>query len=484
MQDLVVVVNLNGAACRMVAQKLRAEHFYCRIVSANCAVEDIHRMHARGILLAAGVSGEPAEIPFLMDYLQTGLPMLCVGDSALTLCQTLGGTLLPPAAQEGAMQIQLDAADELLSGMEDTDRYQPQVRYMTISGEQAAPIATTEGGLLGFHARHREVWGFSFQMERNDPFTSHLLIRFCQNICGCTAWWTNQALIDRAREEIDRAANGGHALCSLSGGIDSGVCAVLGNLAIGHRLHCIFIDSGLLRKGESEQVMAYYHDQLGLNLRRIDAREEFLAALSGVTDPAEKERIVTERMMSILSREAAAIEDIRLVIQGTNVSDTLYHPHTGSTIDGLPIIEPVRELFKDEIRQVGQELGMPSELVNRQPFPGSGLASRILADVTPERLDVLREVDDIFRREVEDSNQHKRLWQYFAALAPSPFVSGSYVVTLRAVQAAEGAGGNMARFTPDLLERVTAQILSHCPQVQRVMYDLTPSKSYQRANQA
>ena len=450
MQDLVVVVNLNGSACRMMAQKLRAEHFYCRIVSSACAAEDIQRMGARGIVLAAGVSGEAADVPFLMDYLQTGLPMLCVGDSALSLCQTLGGELSEPVPQDGAMQIHLDASDALLDGMEDTDRYQPTARFMSLDGAQATPIATTDGGMLGFHASRRDVWGFSFQLERNDPFSSHLLVSFCQNICGCTAWWTNQALIDRAREEIDRAANGGSALCSLSGGIDSGVCAVLGNLAIGHKLHCIFIDTGLLRKNESEQVMAYYHDNLGLNLRRIDAREEFLTALAGVSDPAEKERIVTERLMSILSREAAAIDDIRLVIQGTNVTDTLYRPHTGSTIDG--------------------------------PFPGSGLASRIMADVTAERLDILREADDIFRHDVEDSNQNKRLWQYFAALALSPFPAGGYVVTLRAVQTAEGAAGNTARFTADLLERVTAHVLAQCPKVQRVFYDLTPSKSYKRAN--
>lgn len=288
MQDLVVVVNLNGSACRMMAQKLRAEHFYCRIVSSACAAEDIQRMGARGIVLAAGVSGEAADVPFLMDYLQTGLPMLCVGDSALSLCQTLGGELSEPVPQDGAMQIHLDASDALLDGMEDTDRYQPTARFMSLDGAQATPIATTDGGMLGFHASRRDVWGFSFQLERNDPFSSHLLVSFCQNICGCTAWWTNQALIDRAREEIDRAANGGSALCSLSGGIDSGVCAVLGNLAIGHKLHCIFIDTGLLRKNESEQVMAYYHDNLGLNLRRIDAREEFLTALGRCQRPGGK----------------------------------------------------------------------------------------------------------------------------------------------------------------------------------------------------
>ena len=229
-----------------------------------------------------------------------------------------------------------------------------------------------------------------------------------------------------------------------------------------------------LPQWESIPDFGLYMDQVVLLLER------YLRIIPPVNE--EKERIVTERLMSILSREAAAIDDIRLVIQGTNVTDTLYRPHTGSTIDGLPIIEPVRELFKDEIRQVGQELGMPAVLVNRQPFPGSGLASRIMADVTAERLDILREADDIFRHDVEDSNQNKRLWQYFAALALSPFPDGGYVVTLRAVQTAEGAAGNTARFTADLLERVTAHILAQCPKVQRVFYDLTPSKSYKRAN--
>ena len=157
MQDLVVVVNLNGSACRMMAQKLRAEHIYYRIVSSACAAEDIQRMGARGIVLAAGVSGEAADVPFLMDYLLTGLPMLCVGDSALSLCQTLGGELSEPVPQDGAMQIHLDASDALLDGMEDTDRYQPTARFMSLDGAQATPIATTDGGMLGFPASRRDV---------------------------------------------------------------------------------------------------------------------------------------------------------------------------------------------------------------------------------------------------------------------------------------------------------------------------------------
>lgn len=480
MQDLLVVVNLDGAACRLMAQRLRAEHVYCRIVSASCAVEDIQRMEARGIILAAGSKGAPVQVPGMMSYLHTGLPMLCMGDAALTLCQTLGGKLTAPTEEGGILPFTFDATDRLLRDAEDADRYQSAGPFMAFPGTQATPVATVNGQILGFRASGRDAWGLAFQLERNDPFSSQLLIRFCQDICGCQLWWSTQAFIDRAREEIDRAARGGTALCSLSGGVDSGVCAVLGNLALGSRLHCIFIDTGLLRKDEPEQVMAYYHDALGLNLRCIDAREEFMAALSGVIDPQEKERIVTERLMSILSREAQALPDIRLIIQGTNITDTALTNQTGGTLNGIPLIEPVRELFKDEIRMVGQELGMPAELAQRQPFPGSGLASRILCAVSEEKLRILRECDDLFRHEVESSNQHRRLWQYFAALAESPLPGGGLMITLRAVQATEGAGGNTARLTSDLLERVTAMILSRFPEVQRVMYDLTPSRSYAR----
>ncbi len=484
MQDMVVIVNLNASACRLMAQKLRAEHIYCRIVSSICTAEDIQHMGARGILLAADVSGEAESVPHLKDYLQTGLPMLCMGDSALTLCETLGGSLSTSVVSESTMQIHIDTQDVLLSGMDDTDRYQPTIRAMNLDASLAAPIATSDDGLLGFHANQRSVWGFSFRLERNDPFSTHLLLNFVLNVCGCTPWWTNQMLIDRARDEISRAASGGNALCCLSGGIDSGVCAVLGNLAIGHKLHCIFIDTGLLRKNEAEQVMAYYHDSLGLNLQRINEQETFIKALAGVTDSAEKDRIVLDLLTKILSREAAAIDDVRLIIQGTNVADTLLHPHPSDySINGIPVVEPVRELFKDEIRQIGKELGLPPELVSRQPFPASGLASRIMAEVTNKRLETLRTADDIFRREVDESNQNKRLWQYYAALALSPIYSKGDLIILRAVQTVEGTGGNTARFTSDLLERVTSRILKQCPTVRRVLYDLTPSRSYQRSIQ-
>ncbi len=479
MRDMVVLISLDSTAGRAMARKLRAEHVYCRVLPAGTAAEEILRQEALGILLAGGSTGEPAAVPLMKDYLQSGLPMLCMGDAALTLCQTLGGTLGERAQTGGVAQVRFDAADALFEDVEAGERYLPAFRPMLLNASQGSVCAQVDAGCLGFRVVQRSVWGLAFPIERNDPSSTRLLLNFCHNVCGCTLWWSSQAFIERAREEIERVADGGDALCALSGGVDSGVCAMLGNMALGHRLHCIFVDTGLLRKDEGDQVMAFYEDQVGLNVRRIDAQEEFLSALQGVTDPLEKERIVHTHLRQRLAQEAAQWPSVRVILQGTNLTDRQWPlPSLSETSTGLRLLAPVRELFKDEIRHVGEDLGLPPAMIQRQPFPGSGLALRMLCEVTPERLRVLREADALFRREVEESGQNRRLWQYFASLAKSPLPDGGLVVTLRAVQAVEGTAAVAARLPSDLLEHVTQLILSRCPEVQRVLYDLTPSKSY------
>ena len=334
--------------------------------------------------------------------------------------------------------------------------------------------------MVGLRVRQRDVYGLAFPLERNDPSTVQLLTNFCCRKCGCTRWWSERAFIEEAKTAIAEAADGGDALCALSGGVDSGVCALLGSLALGTRLHCIFVDTGLLREGEAEEVMEAYQLQLGLNVRRIDARAEFMLALQGVTDPGETERIIRSLLRDILRREAKAIPGVTLLLRGTNYADTPSPEDNAALLDGLRVIEPVRELFKDEIRHVGESLGLPQSMTSRQPFPGSGLASRIMASVTAERLAILREADAIFRKEIEAAGLHRRLWQYFAALALSPLPGGGVMIILRAVQAVEGGSGMPARLPSDLLERVTEDILRTCPDVQRVFYDYTPSKTYAR----
>jgi GMP synthase (glutamine-hydrolysing) len=286
-------------------------------------------------------------------------------------------------------------------------------------------------------------------------------------------------------DEIRRVVGEGTALCAISGGVDSGVCAMLGHKAIGMRLKCIFVDTGLLRKGESDFVMSFYRDALGLNIVRVDAADRFLRELSGIVDSERKSLIVMRLLQEILNAEVSKTPDVNVLLQGTNYSD--YDViSAGETPISMSmrskkaiLVEPVRELFKDEIRRVGEEMGMPLELTSRQPFPGAGLAMRILGDVTSQRLQVLREADAIFLEEVAQSGQGKRLWQHFAVLSDMALggLSGM-AICLRAVHASESSPAMAARLPFDLLERVSSRILKALPQVVRVVYDLTPSRNF------
>lgn len=479
MRDFIILINADDAVSRSMARRLRAEHIGCRVMPAAVKAEELLNQDVLGILVAAASTGLPAELPHLRDYLQSGLPMLCMGDAALTLCELLGGTLSDRPLPGGVEQVRFSPDSGIFGGIEDGERYLHACRHMTLPEDQALPCAETDGGVLGFRVHQRDVWGLALQLERNDPGGTLLLMNFCRDVCGASEWWNSQTFIELAKEAISQAAGDGDALCALSGGVDSGVCALLGHMALGSRLHCIFVDTGLLRKGEAAQVMDFYSLQTGLELRRVDASAEFMAALAGVSDPREKERIIFQLLREVLHREVAAIPNIRLLIQGTNYHDVQKNSAFPLDVmsDEVQIVEPVRELFKDEVRHIGEELGMSTQMLLRQPFPGSGLASRILSDVTPEKLAIVREADAIFRYEIDENNHGRRLWQFYAELGDSADREG-YVVTLRAVQAVDGDGGMAARLPNDLLERVTLEILNRCPQVSRVLYDLTPSKSY------
>lgn len=480
MSDMVILIEADSKACRSMARKLRTEHIYCRILPAATG-DAVQGQEVRGILLAGGDQGEPAAIPHLDSLLATGLPVLAMGDAALTLALHLGCSLGEKAAEPGVFPVHFESAENLFADITANERYIPACRCMTLSAA-CHPIAQTEGGILGFRAAGKSVYGLGFLPETNDPDGTQLLINFCTNICGCTLWWSRQVFMERAREGIQAACpDEAEALCAISGGIDSGVCAVLGNQAIGHRLHCLFIDTGLLRKGESEEVLSLYRDTLGLNVECVDASEEIRAALQGIASARAKARIIHELLQDIIRHEVERMPQVKVLLQGTNYADTLDAPADVHSA-GLTIVEPVRELFKDEIRRVGEDLLLPAALIQRQPFPGSGLALRILSEVTEEKLSLLREADAIFRQEVEAAGQNKRLWQYYATLADNPEPIGAgYIIILRAVQVIDGNVAVASRLPHDLLERTTESILTSLPAVSRVLYDFTPSKSYARS---
>lgn len=486
MRDMVVLINLDGRASRSMARKLRAEGVYCKVLPAETTAEEIAAQEALGVILVGGESGEAVSCSALPDLLDTGLPVLAMGNAALGLCLALNGSLSVNTESAGAVQVHYTGEDPILRDVEDGERYLPACRYLAPPA-MAQNLALGEGGILGFRAGEQPVYALAFQPENNDPDGTRLLLNFCCNVCGCTLWWNDRAFIERATQELARCAGDSEALCAISGGVDSGVCAMLGNLALGSRLHCIFVDTGLLREDEADRVMRQFQEEMGVPVTRIDAQEEFLTALADVVDPCEKERIIFAHLRAILRREVSQRPNVRMIIQGTNYSDTLDSaPPMQLENQGahVRIAEPVRELFKDEIRLVGEELGMPAAICRRQPFPGSGLAMRIMQAVTPERLAVLRKADAIFRQEIEDAGQNKRLWQYYATLCedPVPGVDGCIII-LRAVLATEGDTAVAARLPVDLTERTTERILSSLPQVTRVLYDLTPSRIYARISQ-
>lgn len=480
MHDLVVLIEADSRACRSMARKLRAEHLYCRILPAAAQGDDVLRHGARGIVLAGADSGEPAVIPHLDSLLATGLPVLAMGDAALALALSMGCTLGSKADAPGVFSVRFESAKELFGDVTGNERYLPACRTMLLSAA-CHPIAQTDAGMLGFRAAGKAIYGLGFLPEANDPDGTGLLMNFCTNLCGCSLWWSRQTFAEEARKAIQAACPGeAEALCAISGGVDSGVCAVLSQQALGQRLHCLLIDTGLLRKGEAEEVLRQYRDELGLNVTLVDASQQVLSALEGITGARAKNRIIHDLLQEIIRHEAAALPQVKVLIQGTNYADTLDAP-ADIISDGLTIVEPVRELFKDEIRRVGEDLLMPAAVIQRQPFPGSGLALRILSAVTTEKLEILREADAIFRQEIEAAGQNKRLWQYYATLADNPDPMGDgFVVILRAVQAIDGNLAVASRLPHDLLERVTSDIIAALPRVERVLYDFTPSKSYAR----
>ncbi len=480
MRDRIVLVNTSNAACSSVARKLRAEHIYCRVLSAEDALQDLQQPGAKGIIIPGDSTGEAAENPNYAALLKCGLPLLAMGDAALSLCTLLGGSLGEKAGEPTVVQVHYMDDDPVFAEVEDGERYLPALRTMNLT-EDALQVAQAEKGTLGFRMKESKVYGLAFCVERNDPDGVAILRNFCTTVCECDPWWETSLVIEQARREIESCAEGGEALCALSGGVDSGVCAVLGNMALGHRLHCVFVDTGLFRAEESERVTAYFQETMGLNFKRVDASKRFLTALQGVTDAAEKERVVSEILRMVMKEEAAAIPNVKLILEGTNYSDSLSHglPVPEPTvIDGVHIVAPVRELFKNEVRELAEEIGLAAWMINRQPFPGSGLALRIFGEVTEEKLSILRSADALFRGELRQSGQSRKLWKYFATLAEDPAGQKDqpYVVILRAVQAIDGASAVASRVSYDVLERVCQSVREANPKVRRVLYDLTPSK--------
>ena len=473
MRDMILVLNFDNAASRAVTRKLRSERVMCRIVPGSISLEDIQSQEPLGLLLAGGVTGQ---IPVRMDgrIPASGIPILALGDASALLLNQLSGAAGDIAIQ-GALMPVVYQPSPLLTGLENGERLLPCAREFHLP-EHVTPLCSAQETVIGFAHDSLPLYGLQFQMEQNDPDGSLILKNFAMNICGCTAWWDEDAFVTRAVEEIRRITGDGLAVCAMTGGLDSGVSALLAYKALGRQLKCIFVDTGLLREREGDDFIAFYRDAIGMDIIRVSAQDRFLEALRGVTGADNKRLVIGNLIRDILREEEGKLGHIAALIRGTSCSDVLFgNTVTKPALGDVPVIEPVRDLFKSEIRRVGDFLGIPEDLISRQPFPGSGLALRILGEVTEDRLRALRRADAIFRGELQRSAAAKRLWQYFAVLDPLPGDNTQSVICLRAVQGGDHAPAYAARLPYDVLENVVDLIQRDLPQVRRVVYDLTPT---------
>ncbi len=477
MRDMLLVLNFDDDASRSVTRKLRSERIFCKIVPGGISLEEIQSQEPLGLLLAGGASGQS---PSGMDSRipEADIPVLALGDAAGLLLSMLGGGAGDIAYQGTVMPLSYSPSP-LLEGMESGERMLPCAREFHLT-TQMRPLAAAQEIVIGFAHESRPLYGMQLQIEQNDPESSLILRNFALNICGCTTWWDDDAFVARAVEETRRITGNGLAVCAMTGGLDSGVSAMLAYKALGKQLKCVFVDTGLLREREGDDFMAFYRDTTGMDITRIPAQDRFLEALRGIKDAEEKRRVIIRLIQSILREEEEKFGPIAALIRGTSCHDIMFgggalRPALGESV---PVIEPVRELFKDEIRRIADFLGIPGDLISRQPFPGSGLALRILGEVTPQRLTTLRAADALFRSELQRSGAAKRLWQYFAVLIPMPGCEEKSIICLRAVHAVDRSRSYAARLPYDVMENVTDLILRDQKSVCRVTYDLTPVCNY------
>lgn len=503
MPDTIIILDFGSQYTQLIARRVRELRVYSEILPHDAARAEIERLNPRGIILSGGPSSvydddAPALPDFLLD-LNTPLLGICYGMQLLA--HRLGGRVEPSSTREyGHALVHIDRAESLFSNLQS-----PMSVWMS-HGDQitALPrdfVALAHSDTCPFAAMAnpaRKIYALQFHPEvAHTPHGMDLLRHFLFDVCGCAGDWTPAAFIASTIEEIRARVGTARVLCALSGGVDSTVVATLVGRAVGEQLVCVFVDHGLLREGEAQGVIELFRNQR-LEMVPVDARDRFIEKLRGVTDPEEKRKLIGAEFVRVFEETAqslAGAAPFRFLAQGTLYPDVIESRGVGRAaarikthhnVGGLPedlqfgLIEPLRGLFKDEVRAVGVELGLPAESVYRQPFPGPGLAVRILGEVTRERLAIVRAADAIVREEIERGGLAREVWQYFAILTPLKTVgvmgdgrTYEHVVAVRAVSSADGMTADWARLPHDLLARIGSRIVNEVRGVNRVVYDIT-----------
>ncbi|HYU58056.1 MAG TPA: glutamine-hydrolyzing GMP synthase [Actinomycetota bacterium] len=496
----VLVVDYGAQYAQLIARRVRECHVYSEIVPHDLPVDDLVRRRPAGLILSGGPASvyEPGA-PFVDARLfGIGVPVLGICYGQQLMARSLGGEVAHTGAREyGRTELRVttpglllrDLPDEQVVWMSHGDTVvRAPDGFVATASTDSSPVAAMEDPQRGLFAVqfHPEV--------AHTPRGLDLMKRFLYEACGLLPDWTPVTVVERAVEEV-RAQVGGssHVLCALSGGVDSAVAALLVHRAIGDRLTCVFVDTGLLRQGEPEQVVETFQGHFGIDLVHVKSEDRFLGRLAGVTDPEEKRKRIGEEFIRVFEEVARGHAEARFLVQGTLYPDVIEsgtrdaariksHHNVGGLPDemDLELVEPLRLLFKDEVRKVGEELGLPEEIVWRQPFPGPGLAVRIVGEVTRERLAIVRGADTVVQEEVRRAGLGGRLWQAFAVLPAirSVGVMGDgrtyhYPVVVRAVESEDAMTADWARLPWEVLERISSRIVAEVPGVNRVVYDVT-----------
>ena len=502
--DAVAVLDFGGQYCHLIARRIRELHVYSEILPGDISADELAgALEDRAILKGLVLSGGPASVyepgaPSLDPaVLELGLPVLGICYGHQLLAKLLGGEVeRGDVAEYGVAEARVLKPVGVLEGLGPVERVWMSHRDRVIRlPEGFEVLAETDNcPIAAFRDPSGRIYGLQWHPEViHTPNGQRMLANFVFRVCGCQANWRMEDFIPKAVEEIRRAVGPGKAIIALSGGIDSSTTAVLAAKALGDRLHAVFIDTGLMRENEVEYVRRVFSSLLP-NLHIVDAHEEFFRALKGVVDPEEKRRRIGETFIRVFERVAKQV-GAEYLVQGTIYPDRIESGFrrfsdkikTHHNVAGLPahmefkaIVEPLRDLYKDEVREVAKCLGLPEEVVKRQPFPGPGLAVRVIGEVTPEKIRIVRKADAIVREEIERAGLADGLWQYFAVLLDTKTtgVKGDqraygYVVAIRAVESREAMTASFARLPWDVLERMATRITNEIPEVVRVVYDIT-----------
>jgi GMP synthase (glutamine-hydrolysing) len=500
--ELVLILDFGAQYTQLIARRIRESGVYCEIHPFNLSASQIRQIHPIGIVLSGGPSSvydknAPKPVPEIYNL---GIPILGICYGLQLIADQLGGKVDASARREyGHAHLQVDNGDDLLAGLGgSTDVWMSHGDALSQLPEGFEPIAhTANAPICAIRNPGRKIFGVQFHPEVvHTPQGKKILSNFVFRICGAKGGWTSSAFITDAIADLRRQIGAGKVLCALSGGVDSSVLAALLHRAIGDQLHCIHINNGLMRKEESEAVVRTFRETFHVDLTYVDATETFLTRLAGVIEPEQKRKIIGKTFIDIFEVEAKRFsKEVEFLAQGTLYPDVIESTSfkgpsvtikTHHNVGGLPssmkfkLIEPFRELFKDEVRSVGRELGLPAELIGRHPFPGPGLAVRILGEVSEEKLKLLREADNIFIEELKRSRLYDDIWQAFVVLLPvrSVGVMGDgrtyeYTCTLRAVTSVDGMTADWARIPHEILSTVSLRITNELRGINRVVYDIS-----------